>query len=162
MPNHRRAGWLALLVALLAPTAGSATPLEVSAPLVFAGAAIPVKLLIAGLTLSIALAVVICARKVLWSSSGGGSTFLAALRAGGPLTGCVGGAYPALSMVETIAHIHRTPPFDVLAPAFAEMIFLLGLGALAGAVAVIGHAIVEARSGRGAWRSEPIARTSGT
>jgi hypothetical protein len=47
-----------------------------------------------------------------------------------------------------IANVAETPPLKVLAHGFAESTFVMGLGILAGAVAVGAHWAVEARIDR--------------
>ena len=46
------------------------------------------------------------------------------------------------------ANVPGEPPFKVLAPGFAESFLLIGLGLLAGTVAVLAHWAVESRIDR--------------
>ncbi|MBA4001242.1 MotA/TolQ/ExbB proton channel family protein [Brevundimonas sp.] len=83
----------------------------------------------------------------------GGSTYLQALRLGGPLIGLLGAAYNVLMINIAIANIGQQPSYPVLAPGIAEAIFLFLLGLVAGVVAVVCNWIVEARIDRAVLQS---------
>lgn len=83
----------------------------------------------------------------------GGSTYLQALRLGGPLIGLFGAAYNVLVINIAIANIGQQPAYPVLAPGIAEAIFLFLLGLVAGVVAVVCNWIVESRIDRAVLRS---------
>ncbi|WP_122465762.1 MotA/TolQ/ExbB proton channel family protein [Brevundimonas sp.] len=83
----------------------------------------------------------------------GGSTFLQALRLGGPLIGLLGAAYNVLIINIAIANIGEQPSYPVLAPGIAEGALLFVLGLIAGLIAVICNWIVEARIDRAVLRS---------
>jgi biopolymer transport protein ExbB/TolQ len=105
------------------------------------------KLVMIVLVAAIFGALAVCVRKLMSGQAlSGGSTFLSALRLGGPLLGLLGGAYNGLMMFMGLA---RGPqPFEVLAPGLAEIALLILLGLLSGVVAVICHWAVEARIDR--------------
>jgi hypothetical protein len=121
---------------------------------VFFDSAAPMKLIMLLLVVAALAAIVVTVRKVL---SGprltGGSTYLQALRLGGPLIGLLGAAYNVLMINIGIANIGQQPPYNVLAPGVAEAAFLFVLGLIAGVVAVICNWIVEARIDRAVLRS---------
>jgi hypothetical protein len=107
------------------------------------------KLVVIALLLAIAAAVVVLAGKI---SGGrrlaGGSTFLSGLRLGGPILGGLGACASLLSMTLGYAGVPGDPPLRILAPGFAEAFLQIGLGLLAGAVAVFAHWAVESRIDR--------------
>jgi hypothetical protein len=148
----KRQALLIVAVALAAPTlahAGPLTPREI-----FLDAAPFAQMLMIALIGATLAAVVVCLRKL---TSGpqlsGGSAFLSGLRLGGPLIGLLGGAYNALGMAIGIANVSYPVTLKVMAPGIAEAVSLIGLGMLAGAVAVIGHWAVEARIDRAVLKS---------
>ena len=116
---------------------------------VFADAALPMQAIMLLLIGASIAAVVVAVRKV---ASGprltGGSTFLQALRLGGPLIGLLGAAYNLFVVNLAIANIGVQPAYPVLAPGVAEAAFLFLLGLIAGVVAVICNWAVEARIDR--------------
>ena len=117
----------AILLAALAPVQAQAATLNPT--LVFLDAAPAMKAVMVILIAAIIGAVAVCVRKVMAGPNlSGGSTFLSALRLGGPLLGLLGGAYNGLMMFMGLA---RGPqPFEVLAPGLAEIAMLILLGLL--------------------------------
>jgi hypothetical protein len=126
---------------------------RITPAVVFADAAPPMKIIMVLLLVAALAAIVVTVRKVL---SGprltGGSTYLQALRLGGPLIGLLGAAYNVLMINIAIANVGQQPPYNVLAPGVAEAAFLFVLGLIAGVVAVICNWIVEARIDRAVLR----------
>ncbi len=108
-----------------------------------------VQLIILGLVAGTLAAIAICALKL---SSGprlsGGSAFLSGLRAGGPLAGLLGAAYGGLNMAIGLANVAGPVPLNILARGYAEVMLMVVLGLLAGAVAVIANWAVESRIDR--------------
>jgi hypothetical protein len=150
MPTIRRTAIAAIAIAIAAavlPAAAAAAPLNGVG--VFVDATLLVKMVILGLVVSTAAAVVVCAIKL---ASGprlsGGSAFLSGLRLGGPLAGLLGAAYTGLNMAIALANAPAPPPANVLAPGAAEVLMLILLGLVAGSVAVIANWAVEARIDR--------------
>jgi hypothetical protein len=137
-----------VLIGLLLAAPGAALAAPLTPALMFQHATPLNKILMLGLVLATLAAVVICAMK-LSTGRAGGSPFLAALRAGGPLAGLLGGAYAALNTMIGISNVPITPPLKIIAPGIAEAILLIGLGLLAGAVAVIANWAVQAKGERG-------------
>lgn len=127
---------------------------RVTAAVVFADAAPPMKAIMLALLVSALAAIAVTVRKVL---SGprltGGSAYLQALRLGGPLIGLLGAAYNGLMINIGIANSANSPSYTVLAPGVAEATFIFVLGLIAGVVAVICNWIVEARIDRAVLRS---------
>ncbi|MDP1738647.1 MAG: MotA/TolQ/ExbB proton channel family protein [Caulobacter sp.] len=149
MTKHSRSFVTPSLLAtvLFLPAVAHADPLT---PLgIFAEAAPLMKLIMLGLVGATLAAVVVCGIKL---ASGprltGGSAFLSGLRLGGPLAGFLGAAYASLNIFVAIANIPEPVSLKVAAPGIAEALFLLGLGLLTGAVAVIANWAVEARIDR--------------
>lgn len=140
----KRLAALALIAAAL-PGAAWAGPLNPT--IVFMDAAPSMKLVMAALILASVAAIAIAVRKLMAGPNlSGGSTFLSALRLGGPLIGLLGGAYNGLAMFMGLS---RGPqPFHVVAPGLAEAMLIILLGLVCGVVAVIGHWAVEARIDR--------------
>ncbi|WGM39732.1 MotA/TolQ/ExbB proton channel family protein [Caulobacter sp. NIBR1757] len=135
----------AIIVLALAPVQAHAATLNPT--LVFLDATPAMKvvmLLLVALTLA---AMAVCARKLMSGPDlSGGSSFLSALRLGGPLLGLLGGAYNGLMIFMGLS---RGPqPFYVVAPGLAESAMLVLLGLLCGVVAVVCHWAVEARIDR--------------
>ncbi len=142
-----RNGWAApafVGLFMMAPVAALAEP--ITPVLVFQHATPLNKLIMLGLVVAILAAIVIGAMK-LGAGRPGGSPFLAALRAGGPLAGLLGGAQAALNSMIGISNVAITPPLKVIAPGLAEAFLLIGLGLLAGVIAVIANWAAEARGG---------------
>ena len=140
---HRNA-ILAFAAVLACPTAAGAASLS---PIgVIVDAAAPVKLVAFALVLAALAGVGVGGMKL---ASGprlsGGSAFLRGLRLGGPLAGLVGAAYTGLVASLYLANTPSPATAAVLAPAVAEAMMLILLGLIAGAVAVISKALVEAR-----------------
>lgn len=145
------------LFATAAATAFVHPALAQAAPLtpmgVFFNAHPLMKLIMVGLLVATAAAVVVCALKLRPGRPlSGGSAYLSGLRAGGPLAGFLGAAYVALQMFLGLANAPAPPPMNVLAPGFAEAVLLVGLGLLSGAVATVANWAVEARIDRAVLR----------
>lgn len=139
--------------ASLIPGLAFASP-KLTPVVVFLDAAMPMQLIMLLLVAAAVGAVVIAARKVLSGPSlSGGSTYLQALRLGGPLIGLLGAAYNVMVGNMAIANIGEQPPYHVLAPGVAEASFLFVLGLIAGVVAVICNWVVEARIDRAVLKS---------
>lgn len=141
-------GLAAALVPDMAQARSGMSPADI-----FMNADETMRLLMLALIISALAAILVTVRKVL---SGprltGGSTYLQALRLGGPLIGLLGAAYNFLMINIAIANIGQQPSYPVLAPGVAEAIFLFVLGLIAGVVAVICNWIVEARIDRAILR----------
>jgi hypothetical protein len=101
---------------------------------VFANAALPQKLVFLLLIVSILAAVILAARRGAPESSR--SRFISELRVAGPVLGLLVAALNALHMAQTTLRLPHSPTARELAPALMEIAALVGLGALAGAVAV--------------------------
>lgn len=148
----------ALRLLVPAAVASLATPAfaqpRLSPSVVFAESAVSMKLIMVLLVVASIAAIVVAVRKIL-SGPGltGGSTFLQALRLGGPLIGLLGAAYNALLINIGIANMGGQIPYEVLAPGVAEAAFLIVLGLIAGVVAVICNWAVEARIDRTVLRA---------
>ncbi len=116
---------------------------------VFAHAAPLEKLIMLALMAAVVAAIWVLALKL---SGGrrltGGSAFLSGLRLGGPVIGVLGACVSLLSMALGYANIAGDPSLKILAPGFAEVFLLVGLGFLAGTVAVLAHWAVESRIDR--------------
>jgi hypothetical protein len=112
-------------------------------------AAPAVKLVVLLLLVLNVAAIAISIRKV---ASGarlpGGSAFLSGLRLGGPLTGFLGAAWGGLAMAMGLANVAGPVPTNILARGAAEVMLLIVLGLLTGAVAVVANWAVEARIDR--------------
>jgi hypothetical protein len=108
-----------------------------------------IKLLMVALVVAALAAIVVTGLKL---SAGrrlaGGSSFVSALRAGGPLIGLLGAVFNLLSIFIGIANAGAETPLAVLSPGFAEAAMVLFLGLFAGVIAVICHWIIEARIDR--------------
>jgi biopolymer transport protein ExbB/TolQ len=78
----------------------------------------------------------------------GGSAFLSGLRLGGPVIGLLGACYAGLCMALRAANVSYAVTLKVLAPGFAEIFLMIGLGFLAGVVAVFANWVVESRIDR--------------
>jgi hypothetical protein len=120
------------------------TPLDV-----FALAGPLQKLVVIVLLLSIAVALIVLAAKLSRGQRlAGGSAYLSGLRFGAPIIGILGACDSLLNMTLGYANIGGDAPFKVLAPGFAEAFLQVGLGFLAGAVAVFANWAVESRIDR--------------
>jgi len=153
-PTLRRAALLALAASpMLAGAAAAAAPELLTPARIFGNATPVVQAIIVGLAAATLAAVVVCARKL---ASGprlsGGSAFISGLRVGGPLAGFLGAAWGGLNMAIGLANVSQTVPLNVLAHGWAEAMFLVVLGLLCGAVAVICHWAIEARIDRAVLR----------
>lgn len=78
----------------------------------------------------------------------GGSSFVSALRSGGPLVGLLGAVFNLLGIFIGISNAGEPVPFEALSPGFAEAALLFLLGLFAGVVAVTCHWMIEARIDR--------------
>jgi hypothetical protein len=120
------------------------TPVEV-----FANAETLQKLIVVALVASAVAAVVVLALKLRSGQRlSGGSAFLSGLRLGGPILGGFGACLSLLNMTIGYATVPGDLPLKVLAPGFAEAFLVVGLGFLAGVVAVIANWLVESRIDR--------------
>jgi biopolymer transport protein ExbB/TolQ len=112
------------------------------------------KLIMVALVVASLAAVALTVRKIMAGPRlTGGSTYLQALRLGGPLIGLLGAAYNVLVINIAIANIGQQPAYPVLAPGIAEAILLILLGLIAGVVAVVCNWIVESRIDRAVLRT---------
>ena len=135
------------LAALAAPAVAAAQPVTPAG--VFQSSTPAGKALVVALLVMILAAIVVGIMKV---ASGprlaGGSAYLSGLRLGGPLVGFLGAAWCGLNMAIGLANVRTPVPTYVLARGAAEIMFLIVLGLLTGAVAVIANWAVEARIDR--------------
>jgi biopolymer transport protein ExbB/TolQ len=116
---------------------------------VFANAETLQKLIIVALLASAVAALVVLVLKLRGGQRlAGGSAFLSGLRLGGPILGGFGACLSLLNMSIGYANVPGDLPLKVLAPGFAEAFFVVGLGFLAGAVAVFANWAVESRIDR--------------
>ena len=99
------------------------------------------------LVLAMAAALFVLAKK-LSGGVDGPSAYLSGLRLGGPIVGCLGASFSLLSTTLGYASIPGILPLKALAPGFAQAFLEIGLGCLAGVVAVCAHWAVEARIDR--------------
>lgn len=74
-----------------------------------------------------------------------GSAFLSGLRFGGPIIGFLGACHAGLTTTLGAANAPIVVTPIMLAPGIAESFLMIGLGFLAGVVAVFAHWIVESR-----------------
>lgn len=105
------------------------------------------QMLMVALVLAMVAAVIVLVRK-LTRGVDGASAYLSGLRLGGPVIGCLGAAFSLLSTTLGYASIPGDLPLKALAPGFAQAFLEIGLGCLAGVVAVCAHWAVEARIDR--------------
>jgi biopolymer transport protein ExbB/TolQ len=134
---------------LLIPPAALASERMLTPVNVFFDAAPFPKLVMLALLAAIVAATVIAVRKMLSGPSlAGGSAFISGLRLGGPLAGALGASYTMLCGFLGVANVAFPVTLKIMAPGLAEAVLLLGLGLLAGAVAVIAHWVIEARIDR--------------
>jgi hypothetical protein len=121
---------------------------------VFANSAPLPKLITLALLVAMVAALVVLALKLKDGPRlSGGSAFLAGLRLGGPILGGFGACFSLLRMSIGYANVPGDLPLKVLAPGFAESFLMIGLGFLAGVVAVLAHWAVEARIDRTVLRA---------
>jgi hypothetical protein len=138
---------IAVAAMILAPAAAHAEPYSI--PSVFTDAPIPIKVLMLSLAAATVAAIAVCLRKLAQGPRlSGGSAYLRGLRYGGPLAGLVGAALGGLNMVIGVANLGATPPLSALAHGIAEIVALVLLGLVSGAVAVIANWAVDARIDR--------------
>ena len=78
----------------------------------------------------------------------GGSAFLSGLRVGAPIVGLLGACDAGLNMTIGVVNLGIDPTLRMLAPGIAESFMMVGLGFLAGAIAVVAHWAVESRIDR--------------
>jgi hypothetical protein len=108
-----------------------------------------VKLLLLLLGAASFAAIFVCAAKL---ASGprvaGGSSYLSALRLGGPTLGLIGATFGLLHMFVGLANVAGPVPVQVLSRGWAEATLLLLAGLVAGGLAVIANWVVEARLDR--------------
>ena len=78
----------------------------------------------------------------------GGSAFLSGLRLGAPIIGILGACDSGLNMTLAVASVPIEVTPKMLAPGIAESFLMVGLGFLAGAIAVVAHWAVESRIDR--------------
>jgi hypothetical protein len=143
----RPAAWLGFAALFATPAAAFAAPL--TPVVVFLNAAPVVKVIVLGLVLATLAAVVVCGIKM---ASGprlsGGSAYLSGLRVGGPMAGLVGAAWGGLNMTLGLANVATPAPLNIIAHGLAEVMLLILLGLVSGAVAVMANWAVEARIDR--------------
>ena len=112
-----------------------------------------VMLVLAGLVISVVIASLVWIGELAGRPAGrGGRTFLHTLAGAGPLIGFFGAAYGVMDSFIGVANVRPTPALGILAPGYAEAMFCVTLGLLAGAIATIGHRHLSARQ-------EPAAQT---
>jgi hypothetical protein len=78
----------------------------------------------------------------------GGSAFLSGLRLGAPIVGLLGACHAGLHMTLALASVRIEPTLKMFAPGIAQSFEMVGLGFLAGAVAVLAHWAIESRIDR--------------
>jgi hypothetical protein len=107
------------------------------------------KLVIVVLLVAMAAALLVLAMKLAGGRKlAGGSAYLSGLRLGAPIIGILGACSSLFSMTLGVANVPFEPTLKILAPGFAEAFLQVGLGFLAGAVAVFAHWAVESRIDR--------------
>jgi hypothetical protein len=146
----RRTGFAAF-APMAAAGAAMAAPLT---PAAIIGNATPVvQAIILGLVAATLAAMTVCVMKLMSGPRlAGGSAFISGLRVGGPLAGFLGAAWGGLNMAIGLANVAAPVPMNILARGLAEAMFLIVLGLLSGAVAVICHWAIEARIDRAVLR----------
>ena len=115
---------------------------------VFANAATVPKLIVVALLVSAVAALVVLALKLQDKRLAGGSAFLSGMRLGGPILGGFGACFALFNMALGYANVPGDVPMKALAPGFAEAFLMVGLGFLAGVVAVLANWMVESRIDR--------------
>jgi biopolymer transport protein ExbB/TolQ len=124
------------------------THVPITPVLVFANAATVPKIIVLALLVSAVAALVVLALKLQDKRLAGGSAFLSGLRLGGPILGGFGACWSLFNMTLGVANVPVDLPLKALAPGFAEAFLMVGLGFLAGAVAVLANWVVESRIDR--------------
>lgn len=132
------------------PASVQAPAVHLLRPINIFGHAAPMqKLIVIALAIAIVAALIVLAMKLAGGKRlSGGSAFLSGLRLGGPIMGALGACGTLLNMSIGYANVPGDPGLKVLAPGFAECFFLVGLGLVAGTVAVFAHWAVESRIDR--------------
>ena len=125
-------------------------PAETLTPFdVFQYAPLVQQLIIVALMVAIVAAVVVLVLKL---SPGrplsGGSAFLSGLRLGAPIIGLLGACHAGLYMTIAVASVSIEPTLKMFAPGIAESFEMVGLGFLAGAIAIVAHWAIESRIDR--------------
>jgi hypothetical protein len=113
---------------------------------VFADAALPQKMVMASLLLSLPAALVSAAGA--WRRRAPRSIFASQLGIVGPALGLVAGAGNALHMTQTIARLPQAATSKDLAPAIAEIAVLVMMGAAVGLIAAGLNGILEENARR--------------
>ncbi len=112
------------------------------------------ELIMAGLLLASLAAAAVCVRKLATGPRlTGGSAYLSNLRIGGPVVGLLGAAWAGLGMALGLANVTGQVPLKVLAHGYSEVMLVVLLGFLAGAVGVIANWAVESRIDRAVLRA---------
>jgi hypothetical protein len=107
------------------------------------------KLIVVSLLAAVLAALAVLALKLRGGQRlSGGSAFLSGLRLGGPILGGLGAFLSLFNMTLGVANVPADLPLKALAPGFAEAFLVLGLGFMAGTVAVLCHWAVESRIDR--------------
>jgi len=137
-----------LTICLTTPTAALAQS-RLGVVTVFGDAAPLSKFLMLMMVVAAIAAMIVTAMKL---SSGrrlaGGSSFVSALRPGGPLIGLLGAVFNLLMIFIGIANSGAPVPLTVLSPGFAEAALLFFVGLLVGVIAVTCQWVIEARIDR--------------
>jgi len=116
---------------------------------VFENAPLMEQLIMAVLIVAIVAALAVLALKLAARSPlSGGSAFLSGLRLGAPIIGLLGACHAGLYMTLAVASLPIEPTLKMLAPGIAQSFLMVGLGFLAGAMAVVAHWAVESRIDR--------------
>jgi hypothetical protein len=97
---------------------------------------------------SIAALIVLALKLAPGKRLSGGSAFLSGLRLGGPIIGLLGACRAAFGMAKAAAEVSYPVTLKVLAPGFAEIFVMIGLGFLTGVIAVFANWMVESRIDR--------------
>lgn len=146
---HKRTAAIALLTFTLVAPAPALAQSRLGFATVFGDAGPLSKFLMLMMVTAAIAAIVVTAMKL---SSGrrltGGSSFVSALRLGGPLIGLLGAVFNLLTIFIGIANAGEPVPFEVLSPGFAEASLLFVLGLFAGVIAVTCQWVVDARIDR--------------
>lgn len=146
---HKAGKTLFATIAIMLVWSSTAVAAPLTPLTVFADAGPLAKLILLGLLAATLGAVIIAALKLTPTARlSGGSAYLSGLRVGGPLAGLLGAAWSGFHMALGIANVPGPVPANVLAHGAAEVMLLLVLGLLSGAVAVVGHWALEARIDR--------------
>jgi hypothetical protein len=138
---------LAVLAASAAHAQGATMippPQRLSFTGVFANAAAPVKVIMAGLVIAIVVALALWALKLARKAPPG--EFLSALPVAGPLFGLAAAAYGLMTLSIGLANVRPSPGLTTLAPGLAEAALTVLLGLLAGAVAATARGHLQSRA----------------